>query len=72
LPIKEATKILRRISSAITDMHKAQYAEQKQPKNCYNSRSKKNTRAIKFNEPQYKFTLGSSQFVKFFQTLLNL
>ena len=53
-------------------MHKAQYAEQKQPKNCYKSRSKKNTRAIKFNEPQYKFTLGSSQFVKFFQTLLNL
>jgi len=44
-------------------MHNAQYVGQKQPKNCYNNHSKKNIRAIKFNEPQYKFTLGSSQFV---------
>jgi len=31
---------VRRISSAITDMHNAQYVEQKQPKNCYNNHSK--------------------------------
>ena len=61
-PIKEAIKIVRRISSTITDMHNAQYVEQKQPKNCYNNQSKKNIRAKKFNEPQYKFTVGSSQF----------
>jgi len=72
LPIKKATKILRRTNSAITDMHDVQYVEQKQSKNCYNNHRKNSIRAIKFNEPQYKFTLGSSQFVKFFQTLLNL
>jgi len=44
-PIKEAIKIVRRISSATTDMHNAQYVEQKQPKNCYNNHSKNNIRA---------------------------
>ena len=54
----KGNKYCERLSSALTDMHNAQYVQQKQYKNCYNYHNNTNICA-KTQEPQCKFAVGS-------------
>jgi len=58
MPYHKSNKYGERINSAKTDIHNAQYVEQKQRKKCYNYHSKMNICA-QIQEPQCKYVVGS-------------